>query len=230
MSYQEIYKGLNKRASNEQIYKLASLIGMRKKAEDQYANMSDQELLAYTQRLQAARKQMERRKQNIKAQQDYAQAKGQRAARRQQLAQKADQLNKTLPVTMQQKAKTPFSFGSPLPGIPQLPQVLQKVPFLNTLYGDANWWWNNGGKSSPAGAYLSGLGQKVNSSIGAHYDFTKTPQQNVKQQFGIDTTDPYTQEKLKARWKQGKAAFGRVLQAAGKKLLNDESLGTVIKN
>ena len=34
MTYQELYQGLNKRASNEQIYKLASLIGMVKKAAD----------------------------------------------------------------------------------------------------------------------------------------------------------------------------------------------------
>ena len=32
MSYQEVYNGLNKKASNEQIKKLASIIGMRKKA------------------------------------------------------------------------------------------------------------------------------------------------------------------------------------------------------
>lgn len=34
MSYQEVYNGLNKKASNEQIKKLASIIGMRKKAAD----------------------------------------------------------------------------------------------------------------------------------------------------------------------------------------------------
>jgi len=37
MKYQEIYNGLNKKASNEQIKKLASIIGMRKKAADEKA-------------------------------------------------------------------------------------------------------------------------------------------------------------------------------------------------
>ena len=34
MSYQEVYNGLNKKASNEQIKKLASIIGMKKKAQE----------------------------------------------------------------------------------------------------------------------------------------------------------------------------------------------------
>ena len=34
MSYQEVYNGLNKKASDEQIKKLASIIGMKKKADD----------------------------------------------------------------------------------------------------------------------------------------------------------------------------------------------------
>ena len=32
MKYQEVYRRLNKKASNEQIKKLASIIGMRKRA------------------------------------------------------------------------------------------------------------------------------------------------------------------------------------------------------
>ena len=46
MSYQEIYKGLNKRASNEQIKKLDSMIGMKKKAAE---NIVEPHALLYQQ-------------------------------------------------------------------------------------------------------------------------------------------------------------------------------------